>query len=88
MVNANAAWGLPRPRREYLTVVGTVARTGWLDTTSLDEDSPRVRITVVEGRKLAHIEWRVFKKGVKYRTEWLDGSPIRLFDGRRRLTFR
>jgi hypothetical protein len=39
-----------------------VTRTGWLDAISLDEDAPHVRITVVEGRKLARIEWRVLKK--------------------------
>lgn len=73
-------------RKEYQTVVGTVTRSLWLDTTSL-ADSPRVKVTVVDGRELVDIEMRVLKKGAKYRTEWLDGSPIRIFDGSRSWNF-
>ncbi len=74
----NATWN--PPRKEYNTAVGTVTRTLWLDTTSLG-NSPRVKVTVVDARESAQIEMRVLKKGAKHRTEWLDGSPIRIFDG-------
>jgi len=79
-------WMAPS-RREYDTVAGTVARTVWLDTTSLTADSPHVKVSVVDGRELLHIDVRVLKKGRKCRTEWLDGSPIRIFDGRKAWTF-
>ncbi len=73
-------------RKECDTVVGTVTRTLWLDTTSLG-DSPRVKVAVVDAKRLALIEMRIFKKGAKYRTEWLDGSHVRIFDGSRNWNF-
>lgn len=79
-------WQAP-PRREFDTIIGTVTRKVWLDTTSLSAEAPHVKVTIVDGRELAQFDMRVLKKGTKYRTEWLDGSPIRIFDGTRSWTF-
>lgn len=68
-------------RKDFSTIVGTVTRTVWLDSTGLTAASPFVRVAVVGERELAHFDWRVLRMGAKYRTEWLDGTPVRICDG-------
>lgn len=60
-------------------LIGMLTRTYVRD---VPPRSNRPSIIVMEGRScIAKYQYRIFRSGLRYRTEWLDGAPRRVFNG-------
>lgn len=63
-----------------VTLTGVVRHSHWVEGTV---SARRSKIEPIGDRLLLTSEYRVMRKGLKYRTEMLDGNPVRIFDGQR-----
>lgn len=61
-------------------MVGTVTRTFVKDTRPTS-GRPSVVTMTEDAKFIAKYQFRVYHSGVRYRTEWLDGTPRRVFNG-------